>query len=125
MSAALARELTLQWRAGALRPEEARELQALLLDGGVLEAAERPKLEARAVIAGAAEYHPLDARHTIALESYAVAVVSESWHDETGAETKRFEVRVPLVDLVHVVLNSTRAEREAISARVDWRGVDE
>jgi hypothetical protein len=36
VSVARARELAEAWRAGALRPEEERELQALLLDGGVL-----------------------------------------------------------------------------------------
>lgn len=55
VSVARARELALQWRKGALRPEEERELQALLLDGGVLEAADQPRSDV--IAAEAKRYH--------------------------------------------------------------------
>lgn len=69
--------------------------------------------------------HPhsnLDARHTIEQIGEDVEV-SESWHDDNGAVIKRYAVRMPLTQLVHVALNTTAEERAQIDARADWRGV--
>lgn len=51
------------------------------------------------------------------------AVVAEQWTDEAGEVVSRYQVRLPIATLVHVVLNTTEEERAAIDARADWRGV--
>lgn len=51
------------------------------------------------------------------------AIVAEQWTDAAGAVVSRYEVRLPLALLVHVVLNTTAEERAEIDARADWRGV--
>ncbi len=51
------------------------------------------------------------------------AIVAEGWTDAAGREVTRYEARLPFAQLVHLVLNTTEAERAAIDARADWRGV--
>ncbi len=81
--------------------------------------------EAQTIAVRAVIEHPhsiLDARHSITLDGED-AVVSESWHESDGSEKKRYETRLPFPQLVHLALNTTPGERDAIDARADWRGV--
>lgn len=52
-------------------------------------------------------------------------IAAEAWESSTGAEVKRYAVRLPMSTLVHLALNTTAAERAEIDARADWRGVDD
>lgn len=65
----------------------------------------------------------ITATHEIRQEGEDV-VVAEQWTDATGATIKRYEVRMRMALLVHLVLNTTAEERSEIDARADWRGVD-
>jgi hypothetical protein len=76
-------------------------------------------LQTTATIAGGGG--DTEAVHEIRQEGDDVTA-AEYWTDASG-EVQRYEVRLTLAQLVHLVLNMTEAERAAIDARADWRGV--